>query len=137
MRNDELYTQGMKVNQFMVQIQELQDKENSWSDAKEFYDPDTASRSGFSHGPSQFVSIPSPRGLISRASCLQVATRNAFGTSGHVCEDLLQVNHRQQSLETREMWHQLLAELYVICKDIFNLISSLSSRRTLSAKLHG
>ena len=36
------------VNQFMVQIQELQDKVNSLTDAKEFHDPETASSTGLS-----------------------------------------------------------------------------------------
>ena len=36
------------VNQLMVQIQELQDKVNALSDAKEFYVPETASSSGLS-----------------------------------------------------------------------------------------
>ena len=34
------------------------------------------------------MSIPCPRGLISRDSCLQPDTRNSFRTSGHVFEDL-------------------------------------------------
>ena len=46
-------------------------------------------RAALSHIPSQPVSIPSPRGLISRDSCLQLDTRNSFGTSGHVFEDLI------------------------------------------------
>ena len=39
---------------------------NSWNDAKEVYDPETASSSGVSHVPSQPFNIPSPRGMISR-----------------------------------------------------------------------
>ena len=58
------------VNQLMVQIQELQDEVHSLSDAREFYDPETASSSWLSHVPSQPRSIPSPRGLICRGSCL-------------------------------------------------------------------
>ena len=50
MRIDELSTQEEEskstVNQLVVQIQELQDKVNSLNDAKEFYDPETASSSG-------------------------------------------------------------------------------------------
>ena len=68
----------------MVQIQELQDEVNSL----EFFDPETASSSGLSHVPSQLVSMPSPRVLISRDSCLQPATRNSLGTTGCVFEDL-------------------------------------------------
>ena len=40
------------MDQFMVQIQELQDKVNSPSDAREFYDPETVRSSGFLHVPS-------------------------------------------------------------------------------------
>ena len=59
------------VNQVMVQIQELQHKVNSPNDAREFFDPETASSFGSSHVPSQPMSIPSLRELISRDSCLQ------------------------------------------------------------------
>ena len=38
--------------------------------------------------PSQLMSIASPRGLISRDSCLQPAARNSLGTTGHVFQDL-------------------------------------------------
>ena len=34
------------------------------------------------------MSIPSPRGIVSRDSCLQPDTRNSLGTSGHVFEGL-------------------------------------------------
>ena len=43
---------------------------------------------GVSHVPSQPISIPSPGGLISRDSFLQLAVRNSFGTTRHVFEDL-------------------------------------------------
>ena len=39
------------------------------------------------HVPSHPMSIPSPRGMISRDSCLQPDTRNVFGTSGNVFEN--------------------------------------------------
>ena len=91
----------------MVQIQELQEKVKSLNDATEFYDPETASSSGLSHVPSLLVSVPSPRALICRDSCLQSDTRNSFGSSGMVFEDdQLQLNHQQRSLEIREIWHQ-------------------------------
>ena len=76
------------MNQFMVQVQELQDQVNSLNDARHFFDPETASSSGLSHVPSQPMGIPSPRGLVSRGSLLQPAARNTLGTSGHVFEDL-------------------------------------------------
>ena len=52
------------------------------------YDRETASSSGLSHVPSNPMSIPIPRGMICRDSCLQPSTRNSLGTSGHVFEGL-------------------------------------------------
>ena len=67
-----------RMHQLMAQMQELQYKVNSLTDAKEFHDPETASSSGISHNPSQPVSIPSSRGMISRDSCLQLDTQNSI-----------------------------------------------------------
>ena len=49
------------VSQLLTHIQDLQNKATSLSDAREFYDLDTASSSGASHVPSQPLIIPSPR----------------------------------------------------------------------------
>ena len=87
LRFDELCMQ-QKENQLLFQSPELQDKVNSLNDAKEFYDPETASSAGFSNVPSQPVSIPSPRGMISRDCCLPHDTRNSMGSSGNVSENL-------------------------------------------------
>ena len=76
------------VNQLLAQSQDLQDRVNSLNDAREFYDPETASSSGVSHVPSQQLSIPSPRGMISSDSCLPHDTRDSLGTSGNVFESL-------------------------------------------------
>ena len=75
------------VNQLTVQIHELQDEVNSLNDARDFFDPETASSSGLFHVPSQLWSIPSPRGMISRDSCLHPDIRNSLGISGNVFED--------------------------------------------------
>ena len=76
LRIDEFCIQEKKsqstVNHFTVQIQELQDKVNSLSDSREFFDPETVSSSGLSHVASQPTSIPSRRGMLSRDSCLQL-----------------------------------------------------------------
>ena len=61
---------------------------NSLNDAKEFSDPETASSSGLSHVPSQPMSIPSPRRMVSRDSCCQPDTRNSWSITGHVLEGL-------------------------------------------------
>ena len=78
LRSDGLSTQKetseSSVNQLMVQIQELHDTVNSLNDAREYHDPETASSSGLSHVPSEPLRIRSPRGLISRDSCLQLDT---------------------------------------------------------------
>ena len=93
MRIDELsvHQEGnpSTVNQLLAQILELQDKVNSLDDAKEFNGHETASSSGMSHVPSQPLSIPSPKGLICRDSCLPHDTRNSMGSSGNVFENPL------------------------------------------------
>ena len=61
---------------------------NSLSDAREFYDPETASSSGASHVPSQPLIIPSAREVPSRDPGLPRDTRIAVDTSGHVSEGL-------------------------------------------------
>ena len=67
LKYDELCTQQKEnpyaIDLVMAQIQDLQNKVNSLSDATEFYDPETASSSGLSHVP---------RGLIRRDSCLRI-----------------------------------------------------------------
>ena len=82
LRCDEPSTQkeenNSTVNQFMVQIQELQDKVNSLNDAKESHDPETASSSGVSHVPSQLMSIRTARGMTSRDTELIVYIRTRF-----------------------------------------------------------
>ena len=74
------------VNQ--LKIQELQDKVNSLKGSRDLHDPETSSSSGLSDVPGHPMSIPSPRGLLSHDSCLQPDTRNSYGTSGNVFEDL-------------------------------------------------
>ena len=131
-------------------------KVNSFSDAKVFYDFETARSSGLSHVLSHRVSNPSPRGLIGRTFCLQLASRNSFGTSGHVVEDLFAPgepsaaifgNSRNVASAScgRVFFRKMLREQMdwiepsescnfqtEICKDSFNLESSFSSRRSLS-----
>ena len=58
-----------------TRIQDLQNKVNSMADAREFYDPETASSSEASHVPSQHLTTPSPRGMLSRDSGLPLDTR--------------------------------------------------------------
>ena len=52
-RIDELSMHQERRSPMLTQIRELQNKVNSLSDAKEFYDPETASSSGATHVPDQ------------------------------------------------------------------------------------
>ena len=72
------------VSQLLTQIQDLQNKVNSLSDAREFYDPETASNSGATHVPSQPSTTPSPGTMACRGSGLSHDTRNIMGTTGNV-----------------------------------------------------
>ena len=57
--------------QVLTQIQDSHNKLNSLSDAREFYDPETASSPGATHVPSQpSTIIPSPRTMPDRDSGL-------------------------------------------------------------------
>ena len=66
------------MTQLLSQIQEVQDTVNSVNDEKEFSDPETASSTGMSFVPSQPSGFPSPRGMISRGSCLPHHTLNSM-----------------------------------------------------------
>ena len=77
------------VSQFLTKIQDIQNRVNSSTSARDFYDPETASSSGASHVPWQPLNIPSPRGMLSRDSGLPLDTRNSMGTSRNVFESLL------------------------------------------------
>ena len=70
------------MSQLSTQIQDLQNDVNSLSNARELYDPETASSSGASHVPIQTLIIPSPREVRSRDSGLPRDTRNTMGTLG-------------------------------------------------------
>ena len=71
-----------------TKIQDFQNKVNFLSDARRFYDPETASSSGASHVPSQPLTIPSSRTMPCRDSGLPHNTRNIMGTSGSGFESL-------------------------------------------------
>ena len=70
--SDELSTQKEEskstLNQLLAQIQDLQHMLNSLNDVKEFHDPEIARSSGSSHFPSQLLSVPSLRGMLSPES---------------------------------------------------------------------
>ena len=74
------------VSQLLTRIQDLQNKVNSLSDGREFYDPETASSSGATHVPSQPSTVPSP--MPCRDSVLPHDTRIVLGTTGNVLERL-------------------------------------------------
>ena len=74
------------VSQMMAQIRELQNKVNSLSDARVFYDPETASSSGATHVPDRTSTILSPRTLPRGDSGLSRDTLNGKGIKGNVFE---------------------------------------------------
>ena len=88
LRIDEMFMQQKRnpaiVSQLLTQIQDMQNKVNSLTDARDFYDPETASSSGASHVPSQPLTISSPRGMPCRDSGLAFDPRRTMGTSGNV-----------------------------------------------------
>ena len=53
-----------RLSQLSTQIQDLQNKVNSLSDAREFYDPESGSSSGATHVPSQPPTMLSPRTML-------------------------------------------------------------------------
>ena len=76
------------VSQLLTQIQDLQKEVNSLTDARDFYDPETASSSRASHVPSEPLNIPNPRGMLCRDSGSLLDTRNSMSTSRNVFESL-------------------------------------------------
>ena len=93
LRIDELSMQQERnpstVNQLMAQIQEMQDKATSLSDARECYDPETASSSGASLVPSQpFDYSESQRDAWARI-WIAAGYIEYLGASGNVFESLL------------------------------------------------
>ena len=98
------------MSQLFTQIQNLQNKVNSFSDATDFHDPETASSSGATHFLSQPSTAPSPRGTLCRDSGLPFDTRNSMGTSGNVFESLLEKDHPQLSSRIHGIWHHLRAD---------------------------
>ena len=101
LRIDELSTQENEskstLNQLLVQIQELQDRVNSLSDSREFYDPETASSSGSPHVPSQPAAI---------LACSLIHGTHLAYQETFLKTYVLHMNHQQLSLEIREVWHQ-------------------------------
>ena len=70
----------------MVQIQDLQNKSNSLSETREFYDPESGSSSGATHVPDQNSTILSSRFLPRCDSGLPRNTQNCTGILGNGCE---------------------------------------------------
>ena len=74
------------VSQMMAQIQDLQNKVNSLSDSREFYDPESGSSSGATHVPDQTSTILSSRTLPRCDSGLPRNTQNCTSTTGNFFE---------------------------------------------------
>ena len=153
------------VNQFTVQIQELQDKVNSLNDSMDFHDLETASSSELSHVLSHLLICPSSFGKRCRDSGPQLDTRDSCGTRRKVLENPLTpdepTSSSSRNVSVRSLtathcevgslsagspvvswgfWkeHSQLCKMYTeICQEVFNLESFLSYRRSLSSKLYG
>ena len=67
------------VSQLMDQMRELQNKVNSLSDARTFYDPEPGSSSGATHVPDQSSTFLSPRTLPRCDSGLPRDTQKWYG----------------------------------------------------------
>ena len=74
------------VSQLLAQIKDLQNKVNSLSDAREFYNPESGSNSGATHVLAQNPPVLSPRSMPRCASGLPCDTQNCMGTTGNVSE---------------------------------------------------
>ena len=70
----------------MAHTRELQNKVNSLSDAREFYDPESGSSSGATHVRDQTSTILSSRTLPRCDPGLLQSTRNGTGITGNVFE---------------------------------------------------
>ena len=97
------------IIQILAQIQDLQNKRNSSSDATEFYDPDSGRSSGATHVPSQPSTIPSPRtmprcdsGLPHDKGMLWVLHETFLKAY------LLEKDERLLSSTTQRTWHPLV-----------------------------
>ena len=76
------------MNQLVSEIQELQNKVNSLTDARDFHDPEGPRSPGASHVPTRPLTIPSRSEKPSREPAMPNDTRNAMGISGNVFESL-------------------------------------------------
>ena len=89
-RSEELSMQKRRnpttVSQMMAQIHDLQNKVNSFSDAREFYDPESGSSSGATHVPDQTSTILSSRTLPRCDSGSPRKTQNFTSIMGNVFE---------------------------------------------------
>ena len=89
-RSEELSVQQRRnpttESQMMAQIQDLQYKVNSLSDARELYDPESGSSSGATDVPDQTSTILSSRTLPRCDSGLPRNTQNCTGIMGNVFE---------------------------------------------------
>ena len=77
------------------------------ADAREFYDPETASTSGASHVPSQPMSIPSPRETCVAAilDCRLIQKMVRVLRETFFEDHLLKKEYPQQSSTIKRIWH--------------------------------
>ena len=106
----------LRLTQLLTQIKELQNKVNSLSDAREFYDPESGSRSGATHVPSQPSTIPSPRTMPCRDSGSPHDTWNTMCVLQEVF--LHEEDHPQLFSRIHGIWHPLLRNWDVVLQEL-------------------
>ena len=140
-RTQELRTGGLlrhelresqpSVNQLTFQIQEPQERVNSLNDSTDFHDP------GLNHVPSHPFIAPISFRKLCRDSGPQPDTRNLFGTSEKLFFENLPSPHEQTAVcfgNSRSLAETQCEPYTKICQEVFNFESSLSCKRSLSAK---
>ena len=98
------------MSQLLTQIQDLQNKVKSLSDARELYDPVTASSSGATHVPSQpstIPSVPGPR-LAAILDCPTIHGILLVFQETFLNDYLLEKDELLLSSTIQRIWHLLL-----------------------------
>ena len=119
-RSDDLSRQDLQesqstVNQFTVQIQELQNKVGSLNDPRDFRDLETASSSGLSDVHHHPPSIPSSFGKPCRDPCPQPDTRNSLGTGETFLKIRLHQMNRQHRVQDGCMQEVVQLRMVNLC----------------------
>ena len=98
------------VSQMMAQIRDLQNKVNSLSDARVFYDPESGSSSGATHVPDETSTILSSRKFATPRLWIAPKYTELYGYYGKrfLNAQLSKKDNPLQSSTTQRIWHFLL-----------------------------